>query len=238
MPRSLKGTRVLVLGGSSGIGLATARGAAAAGAQVTVASRSDDKVNAAVAQVGHGATGVPLDTTNDAALEAFFAQQPEWDHIVVSVAAGRSAGLHDLSLQDAYGNMNAKFWSAYKTARLARISPEGSLTLVSGFLSQRPNKDALLQGCINAALESLGRGLALALSPVRVNTVSPGLIDTPIRAAMPADRKKAMLDHAAATLPAKRVGQANDIADAILMLMTNPFTTGSTLFVDGGGMIS
>ena len=238
MPRSLKGTRVLVLGGSSGIGLATARGAAAAGAQVTVASRSDDKVNAAVAQVGHGATGVPLDPTNDAALEAFFVQQPAWDHIVVSVAAGRSAGLHDLSLQDAYGNMNAKFWSAYKTARLARISPEGSLTLVSGFLSQRPNKDALLQGCINAALESLGRGLALALSPVRVNTVSPGLIDTPIRAAMPADRKKAMLDHAAATLPAKRVGQADDIADAILMLMTNPFTTGSTLFVDGGGMIS
>src|SRR6476620_8026939 len=238
MGRSLNDARVLVLGGSSGIGLATAKAAAAAGAKVTVASRSSDKVNAAVAQVGKSAAGVPLDTTNDTALEAFFSKQPEWDHIVVSVAAGRSAGLQDLSLQDAYGNMNAKFWSAYKTARVARIAPEGSLTLVSGFLSQRPNKDALLQGCINAALESLGRGLALALSPVRVNTVSPGLIDTPIRAAMPADRKKAMLDHAAATLPAKRVGEADDVADAILMLMANPFTTGSTIFVDGGGLIS
>jgi len=237
MARSLSGSRVLVLGGSSGIGLAAARAAANAGAKVTLASRSNDKVNAAVAQVGNGALGVALDTTNDAALEGFFASQPEWDHIVVSVAAGRSAGLHDLTLQDAYGNMNAKFWSAYKTAKLARITPEGSLTLVSGFLSQKPNKDALLQGCINAALESLGRGLALTLSPVRVNTVSPGLIDTPIRAAMPADKKKAMLEHAAATLPARRVGQAEDIADAILMLMTNPFTTGSTLFVDGGGMI-
>src|SRR4029453_18091858 len=179
MRRSLAGTRVLVLGGSSGIGLATAKAAAAGGANVTLASRSSEKVNAAVAEVGHGAAGAPLDTTNDAALEAFFAKQPEWDHIVVSVAAGRSAGLHDLSLPHHYGNTNAKFWSAYKTARLARISPEGSLTLVSGFLSHRPNKDALLQGCINAALESLGRGLALALSPVRVNTVSPGLIDTP-----------------------------------------------------------
>src|SRR6267143_798377 len=158
MGRSLAGSRVLVLGGSSGIGLATAKAAAAGGAKVTLASRSTDKV--------------------DAALEAFFSTQPEWDHIVVSVAAGRSAGLHDLSLQDAYGNMNAKLWTAYKTARLARITPDGSLTLVSGYLSQRPNKDALLQGCINAALESLGRGLALALSPVRVNTVSPGLIDT------------------------------------------------------------
>jgi NAD(P)-dependent dehydrogenase (short-subunit alcohol dehydrogenase family) len=238
MGRSLKGSRVLVLGGSSGIGLATARGAAAAGAKVTVASRSSDRVNAAVAAIGSGAQGAPLDTTDDDALEVFFSKQPEWDHIVVSVAAGRSAALHDLSLQDAYGNMNAKFWTAYKTAKLARMTPEGSLTLVSGFLSQRPNKDALLQGCINAALESLGRGLALALAPVRVNTVSPGLIDTPIRAAMPADRKKAMLDHAAATLPARRVGQAEDIADAILMLMTNPFTTGSTVFVDGGGMIA
>jgi NAD(P)-dependent dehydrogenase (short-subunit alcohol dehydrogenase family) len=238
MGRSLKDTRVLVLGGSSGIGLATAKAAAAAGATVTLASRSNDKVNAAAMEVGKGAAGVPLDTTNDTALEAFFSKQPEWDHIVVSVAAGRSAGLQDLSLQDAYGNMNAKFWTAYKTARFARIAPEGSLTLVSGFLSQRPNKDALLQGCINAALESLGRGLALALSPVRVNTVSPGLIDTPIRAAMPANKKKATLDHAAATLPARRVGQAEDVADAILMLMTNPFTTGSTLFIDGGGMIS
>src|SRR5438477_1878283 len=162
MGRSLSGSQVLVLGGSSGIGLPTAKAAAAAGAKVTLASRSSDKVNAAVAQVGKGAVGVALDTTNDAALEGFFTTHPEWDHIVVSVASGRSAGLQDLSLQDAYGNMNAKFWSAYKTARLARIAPEGSLTLVSGFLSHRPNKDALLQGCINAALESLGRGLALS----------------------------------------------------------------------------
>ena len=237
MGHSLRQSRVLVLGGTSGIGLATAQAAAAAGAKVTVASRSSDKVNAAIARIGDGAAGAPLDTTNDAALDAFFQQQPEWDHIVVSVAAGRSAGLHDLSVQDAYGNMNAKFWTAYKTAKLARISAGGSLTLVSGFLSQRPNKDALLQGCINAALESLGRGLALALSPARVNTISPGLIDTPIRAGMPADKKKAMLDHAAATLPARRVGQAEDVADAILMVMTNPFMTGSTIFVDGGGMI-
>jgi len=225
MTRSLKGSRVLVLGGTSGIGLATAQAAATQGAKVTVASRSGDKVKAAVAKVGSGATGEPLDTTNDAALEAFFSSHPEWDHIVVSVAAGRSAGIHDMTVQEAYG-------------KLAKITPEGSLTLVSGYLSQRPNKDALLQGCINAALESLGRGLALALSPVRVNTISPGLIDTPIRASMPADKKEAMLERAAAALPARRVGQAEDVAEAILMVMTNPFTTGSTIFIDGGGMIA
>ena len=238
MGRSLSGARVLVLGGSSGIGLATARAAAAAGAKVTVASRSTGRVDAAVSQIGHGASGATLDTTDDAAMEAFFAKHPEWDHIVVSVAAGRSAGIHALTLQDAYGNMNAKFWTAYRTARAARITSEGSLTLVSGFLSQRPGKDVLLQGAINAALEGLGRGLALEMAPVRVNTVAPGLIDTPIRAAMPADQKQKLFDHLTATLPVRRVGQPEDIADAILMLMTNPFATGSTLFVDGGGSIA
>ena len=237
MGRSLAGSRVLVLGGSSGIGLATAKMAADAGAKVTIASRSGEKVSAGAAHIGKGATGVALDTTDDAALEAFFVKHPEWDHIVVSVAAGKSAGLHAMTVAEAYGNMNAKFWTAYKTAKLAKITPDGSLTLVSGFLSTRPNKDALLQGCINAAMESLGRGLALTLAPVRVNTVSPGLIDTPIRAAMPAEKKKAVLDNAAATLPVRRVGQPEDVADAILMLMTNPFTTGSTLFVDGGGLV-
>ena len=134
--------------------------------------------------------------------------------------------------------MNAKFWTAYRTARSARITGDGSLTLVSGYLSQRPNKDALLQGAINAAVEALGRGLALEMAPVRVNTVAPGLIDTPVRAAMPADQKQKMFDQAAATLPARHVGQPEDVAEAILMLMTNPFTTGSALFVDGGGSIA
>src|SRR2546423_386224 len=159
MGRSLTGSRVLVLGGSSGIGLATAKAAADAGAKVTIASRSAEKATAGAAQIGKGATGVALDTTADAAFEAFFVQHPEWDHIVVSVAAGKSAGLHAMTVAEAYGNMNAKFWTAYKTAKLAKITPDGSLTLVSGFLSQRPNKDALLQGCINAALERLRRGL-------------------------------------------------------------------------------
>jgi len=238
MAHSLKGARVLVLGGSSGIGLATARAAAAAGAKVTIASRSHERVDTAVAQIGPGASGVSLDTSNDAAMEAFFASHPEWDHVVVSVAAGRSAGIHALSMADAYGNMSAKFWTAYRTGRLAKLTPEGSLTLVSGFLSRRPNKDALLQGAINAALEALGQGLALELAPTRVNTVSPGLVDTPIRGSMPAEQKQKMFENVAAALPARRIGQANDIAEAIILLMTNPFTTGTTLYVDGGGSIA
>jgi NAD(P)-dependent dehydrogenase (short-subunit alcohol dehydrogenase family) len=127
--------------------------------------------------------------------------------------------------------MSAKFWTAYRTARAARITGDGSLTLVSGYLSQRPSKDALLQGAINAAVEALGRGLALEMAPVRVNTVAPGLIDTPIRAAMPADQKQKMFDQAAATLPVRRVGQPEDVGGGDSDADDEPFTTGSTLFV-------
>src|SRR5262245_34948266 len=105
MGRSLSGSRVLVLGGSSGIGLATAKAAASAGATVMIASRSGENVNAGVAHVGKGASGVALDTTDDGALEAFLTKHPDCDHIVVSVAAGKSAGLHAMTVAEAYGNM-------------------------------------------------------------------------------------------------------------------------------------
>src|SRR5258706_16071816 len=105
MGRSLKDSRVLVLGGSSGIGLAAARAAATAGAKVTIASRSADKVQAAVNEIGLGASGDALDTTDDAAMEAFFGKHPEWDHIIVSVAAGGSAGLQRLLRQDTNSNV-------------------------------------------------------------------------------------------------------------------------------------
>jgi NAD(P)-dependent dehydrogenase (short-subunit alcohol dehydrogenase family) len=96
----------------------------------------------------------------------------------------------------------------------------------------------VLQGAINAALEALARGLALERAPVRVNTVSPGLVDTPLYAAMSDADRQAMFDKAAARLPARRVGQPEDIASAILFVATNPFATGSTVTVDGGGTIA
>ena len=123
MGRSLAGSRVLVLGGSSGIGLAAAKAAATAGATVTIASRSNDKVEAAVSQIGNGASGEALDTTDDAAMEAFFGRYPEWDHIIVSVAAGRSAGIRALTFERSRSN----FHVIVATAPSARALPALSL---------------------------------------------------------------------------------------------------------------
>jgi len=235
---TLQGQKVLVVGGSSGIGAAAAKSLAALGAEVTIASRNAGKLEEAAAHIGGAVRTAILDTSDDAALEAFFAAQGSFDHVVVSAAQTASGPVKQLPLVDAYAAMNSKFWGAYRVARAAQINEGGSLTLVSGFLSVRPSKTSVLQGAINAALEALVRGLALELSPVRVNAVSPGLVATPLWAGMNEEKRSAMFAGAAERLPARRVGQPEDLANAIVYLVTTPFATGSTVLVDGGGAIA
>jgi NAD(P)-dependent dehydrogenase (short-subunit alcohol dehydrogenase family) len=232
----LSNQRVLVVGGSSGIGFAVAQSALLAGAKVTIASRSAAKLAAARQSLGNVSSAI-IDTADEIAIEAFFRESEPWDHIVISAAQTPSGPVRKLPLDDAKTAMESKFWGAYRVARAARISERGSLTFISGFLSERPSASSVLQGAINAALESLGRGLALELSPIRVNSVSPGLIDTPLWSKMEDDSRKSMFERVAANLPAKTIGQPGDIANAVLFLMTTPFATGSNVRVDGGGVI-
>jgi NAD(P)-dependent dehydrogenase (short-subunit alcohol dehydrogenase family) len=232
------GQRVLVVGGSSGIGAAAAAAFAARGAKVTIASRSADKLAAAAREIGTAVDTLTLDITNDENVQRVLESAGEFDHVVISAAQTPGGPVRGLELADAYRAMDSKFWGAYRVARAAHIRTGGSLTLVSGFLAVRPSKSSVLQGAINAALESLGRGLALELSPVRVNTVSPGLIATPLWSKLDASAREAMYEGAAARLPARRVGQPEDVANAIVYLAATPYATGSTVLVDGGGAIA
>ena len=234
---SLDGKKVLVIGGSSGIGYATAAGALAQGASVAIASRSEDKLRAAQASLPGRVEAHALDVADSAAVEAFFAAAPAYDHVVVSGASIKFGAVREQALEDAYAAMNVKFWGAYRVARHARIAPGGSLVFVSGFLSRRPKPGMVLIGAVNAALETLAQGLALELAPIRVNVVSPGIIDTPTRAAMTAEARKAMLENVAKSLPVKRVGLAEDCADQILLMLRNTFMTGSVVYIDGGGLL-
>jgi NAD(P)-dependent dehydrogenase (short-subunit alcohol dehydrogenase family) len=134
--------------------------------------------------------------------------------------------------------MDSKFWGAYRAARVAQIADNGSITLVSGFLSARPRSGVGVQCAINAAVEGLGRALALELAPARVNTVSPGLIATPLWDGMSADDREAMYARAASRLPAGRVGTPEDVACLILAIATNHFATGSTIYLDGGALVA
>jgi NAD(P)-dependent dehydrogenase (short-subunit alcohol dehydrogenase family) len=232
----LAGKKVVVVGGSSGIGLSTAELARKEGAEVVIASRNAERLKAAADRIG--ATAIPTDVTNDDSVVNLFRASGPVDHVVVTAAQLRSGPFKTVSMEDVRVTMEGKFWGAWRCARAAEIRQGGSLTLVSGFLSIRPRPNSAIVGSANGALESLTRSLALELAPVRVNCVSPGIIDTPIRAAMPEAARKDMLAKIAAGLPAGRVGLAEDIARQIHAFMLNGFATGSIVYIDGGGVIA
>ncbi|WP_426409661.1 SDR family oxidoreductase [Bradyrhizobium ganzhouense] len=238
MHGGLKDSRFLVVGGSSGIGLAVAMAAVEAGAAVTIASRSQVKLESALVELGSSARGRQLDATDHEAVDSFFGADAAWDHIVVSAAETTSGPVRRLDLSGARATMDSKFWGAYHVARSARISERGSLCLVSGFRSVRPSANTVLQGAVNAALEALARGLALELAPIRVNAVSPGLIATPLWSGLAKAEREAMFASTAERLPVRSIGAPSDIASAVLFLACTPFATGSTVVVDGGSTIA
>lgn len=233
---SLQGKKVVVVGGSSGIGYATAAMAKAQSAEVVIASRAGERLDAAAKSLGVKA--IAADVTSDEAVESLFRQTGAVDHIAVTAAQLKAGPFKTQPIAEAKATMEGKFWGAWRVARFAEFRPGGSLTIVSGFLSIRPRPNSAIVGAANGALEALARSLAIDLAPVRVNAVSPGIIDTPIRAAMPADARKAMLDKIAAALPVGRVGLAEDIGLQILAFMQNGFATGSIIYIDGGGTVA
>jgi NAD(P)-dependent dehydrogenase (short-subunit alcohol dehydrogenase family) len=231
----LAGKRVVVVGGSSGIGLATAELAKSEGAEVVIASRSAEKLAAAAGKLG--AKAIPTDVTRDDSVANLFTQCGAVDHVVVTAAQLKTGPFKSVAMEDVRATMEGKFWGAWRCARAAEIRVGGSLTLVSGFLSIRPRPNSAIVGAANGALESLTRSLALDLAPVRVNCVSPGIIDTPIRSAMAEAARRDMLAKTAAALPVGRVGEGHDIARQILTFMTVGFATGSIVYLDGGGLV-
>jgi NAD(P)-dependent dehydrogenase (short-subunit alcohol dehydrogenase family) len=232
----LAGKKVVVVGGSSGIGLATAELAKAEGAEVIIASRSAEKLRAAADKIG--AKGIVTDVTSDDSVANLFKQCGPVDHVVVTAAQLKTGPFKSVSMDDVRSTMEGKFWGAWRCARAADIRAGGSLTLVSGFLSVRPRPNSAIVGAANGALESLTRSLALELAPVRVNCVSPGIIDTPIRAGMPEAARRDMLAKIAAALPVGRVGVGEDIARQILTFMTVGFASGSIVYLDGGALVT
>ncbi|MGZ5803634.1 MAG: SDR family oxidoreductase [Xanthobacteraceae bacterium] len=232
----LAGKQVLIVGGSSGIGLAAAKAAAKSGAKVTIAARTKDRLDSAATAIGHGAVGRMIDTSDDDSVEEFF-RNTVWDHVVASAGAGGRGKLPDLQMADAQAIMNVKYWGYFRVARAAKISPTGSLTFIGGKLAARPTQGTALIASINSAIEGLTRGLAVDLAPTRVNTISPGVIDTPLWDQMAPASREAMYKKATETLPARRIGQPEDVAQALIFLMTNPFATGMVMNLEGGALL-
>jgi NAD(P)-dependent dehydrogenase (short-subunit alcohol dehydrogenase family) len=232
----LSGKKVVVVGGSSGIGLSTAELAKREGADVIIASRNAARLDPIAERLN--AIAIPTDVTDDQSVANLFKRSGPVDHVVVTAAQLRTGPFKTVAMEDVRATLEGKLWGAWRVARAAEFRSGGSLTLVSGFLSIRPRPNSAIVSVANGALESLSRALALELAPVRVNCVSPGIIDTPIRAAMPEAARKEMLVKAAAGLPVGRVGEGEDIARQILAFMTNGFMTGSIVYLDGGALVT
>ncbi len=237
---TLKGKKIIVIGGSSGIGLATASAAAAEGARVVIAGRSAEKLERARGEIGGRPGLFALDVTRDEEVRNFFERAGEFDHLVITAASGTTGPFLDLPMKAVEGLFASKFWGQYRAARYAarQIREGGSITLFSGIAAQKPVPGFSGFAAVNGAINALCRALAVELAPVRVNAVSPGIVETPAYAEMPAEERQEFFERAAAVLPAGRIGRPAEVAGAVLFLMRSGFVTGSVLDIDGGGRLA
>jgi NAD(P)-dependent dehydrogenase (short-subunit alcohol dehydrogenase family) len=243
----LQGKHVVVVGGSSGIGLAVAQTASAEGARVTIASRSETRLSAAAASIGGAVATVALDVTDVDAVERFFASIELIDHLVCAVRDSEAglrdqyiAPLVDIDPRAGLIYLKSKFWgqllvTKYGCARMART---GSITLTSGIASRGWVPGHTVIGPVNCAVEGFVKKAARELGPIRVNAVSPGLTDTPTYDPLPVDVKRALFAEYAERSPLGRTGTPEDIALGYLFLMTATFVTGTVLDVDGGFQVA
>ena len=237
---SLKDKRVVVAGGSSGIGFATALAAADQGAQVIIASRSVERVTAALAKLPSSAQGQAVDFTDEAQIKSWFENIGPFDHLVYTAGETLQLGLlADTDVETARQAFEVRYWGAFKTVKHghALIRKGGSIVLTTGIAGLRPNKGWAVPSSTLGAMESLTRALAVELAPLRVNAVSPGIVRTPLWDNMSESDREAMYSRFAAALPTGYIGEAEDIAETYLYLMQERFSTGQMIVVDGGGVL-
>lgn len=233
---ALDGKHLVVIGGSSGIGLATARRALAFGAHVTVVGRSRDKLDALDLKVERFA----VDVSDYSSCAHLFDSLEAVDHICHCAAPPSfNQAFKDLSLQAAQEHFAGRFWSAFNVAKFAAtlLPDNGSLTFVIGALSRRPMKGRAIVTAAQSAVEGLARGLCIDLAPRRVNTVLAGLTNTGMWSDMAPGMRKQMFESYTASAPAGIVAEPQHVAAMIIQAISNPSVTGSTLLVEGGSTL-
>ncbi|WP_348620991.1 SDR family oxidoreductase [Paenibacillus polymyxa] len=236
----MQNKKIVIIGGSSGIGLETAKQVISLGAEVVIASRSEDKLHKAKEMLGPRAAIYVLDTSDEQQVKSFFEKVGSYDHLIVSAAETSGGSFLQLETDQARKLFENKFWGQYYAAKYgaSQLSTKGSITLFSGVVAYKPMIGSSALGAVNAAVSNLGQTLALELAPLRVNVVSPGIIDTPSRSKMPENTRNQFYDTVAHKLPVKRVGLAEDVARGVLYLIQNQFVTGTVLHVDGGHILT
>ena len=234
---SLKGKRVVVIGGATGIGFAIAELAHEQGASVVLGSSNIANVHAASKRL-EGATGYAVNLRDEGSVKDFFKQVGAFDHLAIT--AGDWGGpmfvsIQEITLTEAQELLAVRFWGALAAVKHCchTITKDGSITLTSGMIGHRPRKGTSVMAAVGGAVEHLTAGLAMDLAPVRVNAVNPGYVLTEQLKRMP----EAMLQAVVAPLPIPRAATPAEAAQAYVYLMLNNYATGQVLPVDGGGLL-
>jgi NAD(P)-dependent dehydrogenase (short-subunit alcohol dehydrogenase family) len=232
----LDGQTVVVIGGSAGIGLATARHARAEGAEVVITARNPERLQRAAEELGALSTA-SFDATDTAALAAFFGQLPTpIDHVLVSAGGPYYAPVLETDFDQARRSLDDHLLLALHVAghAVGKVRPGGTLLFVGGTGARRPAVGLALASAVTLGLPALVAGLALEIAPIRVNLLAPGFVDTPLSASLLGDQLDARRDELRAKLPIGRVVVPEDVAALAIHLMTNTALTGATYDVDGG----
>lgn len=237
---AMQNQTVVVLGGSSGIGLAVAQAAAALGAKVIICSRSAEKLEQARQAIVGEVESVAFDMTDPASVNQAFEQISSLDHLVATAVADENkkrGRFTEIDRETAHSSFD-KFWGYFYAAQAAASSIQagGSITLLSGASAFKPPKSGMsVLASVNGAIATLGRALAIELAPIRVNVVSPGAVDTPV---WNEQERTSLIHWMQESLPVQQIGTPEHIAQSVLYCMTNPYTTGIILHVDGGLMLT
>jgi NAD(P)-dependent dehydrogenase (short-subunit alcohol dehydrogenase family) len=233
---ALLGQTVLVIGGSAGIGLETARAARGAGADLILTARDPDRLRQAGVELG-AASIASFDATDFARLGRFFDELPApVDHVLVTGPGPYYAPLAEFQVAKARRDLESHLLLPIEVARHARgkVRPGGTLLFMGGTGGRRTAPGFALIGALTAAGPALVRNLALELAPIRVNLIAAGFVDTPLSAVLLGDQLDARREQLRATLPVRRVVGPADIAALAVHLMTNTALTGATFDIDGG----
>jgi NAD(P)-dependent dehydrogenase (short-subunit alcohol dehydrogenase family) len=231
----LAGQTVVLIGGSSGIGLETARQARAEGANVVIVGRNPERVEQAARELG-ALSSAAFDATDSERLTRFFDELPTpIDHVMVTSGGPYYARLAEIDFAQAHRKVEEGFWSRLHIARCVagKVRPGGTLLFIGGTGGRRPSASALVAS-FTAAMPALTKSLAVELAPVRVNLIAPGFVDTPLSASLLGDQLDARRAQLRKTLPIRRVVGPADIAALAIHLMTNTAITGATYDIDGG----
>lgn len=238
--RELSEKRVVLLGGSSGIGFAVAQQVVARGARAIIASSNAERVKQAVAKLDGKAEGHTLDLSNERDIQNFFEKIGDFDHLAFT--AGDALQLNVLEateLAQARRAFELRYWAALAAVKYGSpyIRKDGSIVLTTGIASRRPQKGWTVAASVCGTIEALTRALAVELAPTRVNAVSPGVVRTNLWQNMSAEEREHLFESVGKSLPVGRVGEPHDIAQAYVFLMQEGFSTGQILVVDGGTVL-